>query len=82
MEIFISLTKYNTRQRSEEGKQLQVVYYLISILTHLIIVSNVFMKNGSYPLLFIGRVYNSNVAFSDLFLISIMNTFHIHEKRK
>ena len=33
MEIFITLTKYNTCQRCEEGKPLLVVYYLISILT-------------------------------------------------
>ena len=33
MEIFITLTKYNTCQRCEDGKPLQVMYYLISILT-------------------------------------------------
>ena len=32
MEIFITLTKYNTYQRREEGNQLLVVYYLVSIL--------------------------------------------------
>ena len=31
MEIFITLTKYNTRQQHEEGKPLLVVYYLISL---------------------------------------------------
>ena len=34
MEIFITLTKYNTHQRFEEGKPLLVVYYLISILRY------------------------------------------------
>ena len=33
MEIFITLTKYNTGQQREEGKPLLVVYYLVSILT-------------------------------------------------
>ena len=33
IEIFITLTKYNTCQPCEEGKPLLVVYYLISILT-------------------------------------------------
>ena len=33
MEIFITLTKYNTPQQHEEGKPLLVVYYLISLLT-------------------------------------------------
>ena len=35
MEIFITLGKYNSRQRREEGKTLLVVYYLIGILTPL-----------------------------------------------
>ena len=35
MEIFITLTKYNTSQPSEEDKRLQMVYYLISILPYL-----------------------------------------------
>ena len=26
---------------------------------HLAIVSNIFMRNGTYPLMFIGRVYNT-----------------------
>ena len=32
MEIFITRTKYNTCQRHEEGNQLLVVNYLVSIL--------------------------------------------------
>ena len=32
IEIFITLTKYNTCQQLEEGKPLQVVYYLVSAL--------------------------------------------------
>ena len=58
MEIFITLTKYNTHRRREEGKPPQVVYYLINILPPLIIVSNVFMRNATYLLMFIGTVYN------------------------
>ena len=64
MEIFIILTKYNTCQRQEEGKQLLVVYYLISIsTTSLTTVSNIFMRNGTNPFRirkqFIGTVYNN-----------------------
>ena len=32
---------------------------LISKNTHLTIVSNVFMRNGTHPLMFTGRVYNT-----------------------
>ena len=53
MEIFIILTKCNTLQRQEEGK------------SPLIIVSNEFMRNGTYSLMFIGRVYNNSIG--DLF---------------
>ena len=41
MEIFITLTKYNTCQWCEEGKPLLVVYYLISMLTSLTMMSNI-----------------------------------------
>ena len=58
MEIFITLTKFNTCQEWEEGKLMLVVYYLINILTLLTIVSNVFMRNEIYPLMFICMVYN------------------------
>ena len=34
--------------------------YLVSFITHLTIVSNVFMKNGIYPLMFLGTAYNIN----------------------
>ena len=57
MEIFITLTKYNTHQHHEEGKPLLVVYNLISILTPLSIVSNIFMRNGIYSLMLISKVY-------------------------
>ena len=33
IEMLITITKYNTRQGCEDGKQLLFVYYLISILT-------------------------------------------------
>ena len=59
MEIFITLTKCNTPQRHEECKPLPVVYNLISILTPHTIVSNLFMRNRTYPLIFIGKVYNT-----------------------
>ena len=32
MQIFLTLTKCNTRQRREKGKQLLVMYYLISYI--------------------------------------------------
>ena len=60
IEIFITLKKYNTRQQDEEGKPLLIVYNLISILTPYTIVSNVFMRNGTYTLMFIGTVYNTH----------------------
>ena len=57
IEIFITLTKYNTRQWHEEGNPLLVVNYLVYF--HLLtIVPNVFMSNGTYSLMFMGRVYN------------------------
>ena len=43
MEIFITLTKYNTHHG--EGNSLLVGNYLVTI--------------GTYPLMFIGTVYNS-----------------------
>ena len=55
MEIFITLTKYKTCQRCEEGNPLLVVNYLVSILSS---VSNIFMRIGAYPLMFIGSIYN------------------------
>ena len=59
MEIFITLTKYITRQWREEGKPLLEVHYLILLIFyHVTIVSNVLMKNEIYPSLFIGMVYN------------------------
>ena len=33
--------------------------YLVSIITLLTIASNIFMKNGTYQIMFISRVYNS-----------------------
>ena len=60
MEIFLTLTKYNTCLRYEEGKSLFVVYNIICILTPpLTIVSTEFMRNGTYPLMLIGMVYNT-----------------------
>ena len=58
MEIFIALTKYNTHQQHEEGKPLLVQYYFVSILPPLTIMPNVFMRIRTYPLIFIGMVYN------------------------
>ena len=64
MEIFITLTKYNTCQWCEESKPLLVVYYLISKITPLIIVSNEFMRDETYPLMFIDRVYNNMSTYN------------------
>ena len=48
IEIFKTWTKYNTCQQYEEGNPLLVVSFLISILTPLTIVFNVFMRDGTY----------------------------------
>ena len=64
IEIFMNLKKYNNRQRREEIKPQLLMYYLIRRLTPppaLTIMSNVFMRNGTYPLMFIGSVYNSQI---------------------
>ena len=58
VENLSSINKYNTRQQREEGKPLRVVYYLTITFIPLTIVSNIFMTNGTYPLMFIGTVYN------------------------
>ena len=58
MEIFITLTKYNTCQQCKEGKPIDSGDYLGSIFTPLTIVPNVFRRNQTYPLMFIGWVYN------------------------
>ena len=60
MKIFITLTKLNTPQRRDEGKPLLAVNYLISIPTLLTIVSNVFIRNGTYQSMFIGTLYNTH----------------------
>ena len=59
MEMFIRLTKYDICQRREEGKPLLVVYYLMTILTPLTIASNVFMRNGTYSLVYVVTAYNT-----------------------
>ena len=59
MKIFITLTKHNTHQQREEGNPLLVVNDLVSMLSHLTIVSNVFTSSWIYPLMFIGMVYNT-----------------------
>ena len=57
IEIFITWTKYNTCQWSEEGETTaggdDLVYF-----HPFTIVSNVFMRSGTYSLMFIVRVYN------------------------
>ena len=55
MEIFITLTKYNIHQWCEEGKPL----LMFSQHIYLTIVFNIFMRNGTYPLMFIGRLCNN-----------------------
>ena len=44
MEVFITLTKYNTCQSCEEGNLFLVMNYFVSILLPLTIVPNVFMR--------------------------------------
>ena len=48
-----------------------------SIFHLLMIVSNVFMRNGTYPLMFIGRVYNSmrNGTYPLMFIGRVYNSF-------
>ena len=58
MEIFITTMKYYTCGD-----------YLVSEIIPLTIVSNVFMRNGTYPLMFTGRVYKT--FFSEIFLLSM-----------
>ena len=60
MKIFITLTKYNTHQQCEEGNPMLMGKYLASLLPHLTTVSNIFMRNGTYLLMFIGTIYNIN----------------------
>ena len=58
-------TPQKGRPRGQETNNKPVVYFFLvfiflKIYFHsLTIESNVFMKNGTYPLMFIGRVYNS-----------------------
>ena len=49
---------------------------LVSKITPLTIVSNVFMRNGTYSLMFIGRVYNSvrNGMYSLMFIGRVYNS--------
>ena len=58
MEIFITLAKYNTRQWREEGKLLLMVTTWWAYFHPFTVVSNIFMRNGTYPLMFIGKIYN------------------------
>ena len=79
MEIFITLMIYNTRQQREEGKPLLVVYYLISILTPpLTTVSNIFIRQGTNPLMFRGTVYNTFLTCLAIFYITIPTSMYIH----
>ena len=58
MELFITLTKYNTCQRHVEGNTLLVLTILSAEITCTII-CNVFLRNGTYLLLFTEKVYNN-----------------------
>ena len=64
MEIFITLTKYNTCLWRGEGNHCS--WWLLSQHTYapLTIVSNIFMRNGVYPLMFIVRVYNRRWGYN------------------
>ena len=65
MEIFIALKKYNTRQRREEGKPQLVMTSLSAYYPNFTIVSNVFMRNETYLLMFIGTEYNKYIIYID-----------------
>ena len=45
--------------------------YLVSIIIFLTVVFNVFMKNKTYPLMFIGSVYNTPSKNKFLYSFSI-----------
>ena len=66
MEIFITLTKYNTCPQCEEDTH--CLWWLLSEHIYLppsfTIVSNLFMRNGTYPLMFIDKAYNKNRTYS------------------
>ena len=67
MEIFITLTKYNTRQRCEEGNHCSWWRLCTFLPPPLTIVSNLFIRNGTHSLMFIGRVYNrSFIHFKEI----------------
>ena len=50
--------------------------YLVNIITPLAIGSNIFMRNETYPLMFIGRVYNSmrNGTYPLMFIGRVYNS--------
>ena len=64
MEIFITLTKYNTRQqRREEDKPLPETTTLL-VNPPLTIMFNVYVRNGTYPLMFIWKsILNRGIIF-------------------
>ena len=70
MEIFITLTKYNTHQRPGGSKPPLVANYLVSILPPLAIVSNVFMRIGT-PFF----IYSAQNQY--LFLFGLMSIFSV-----
>ena len=75
MEIFITLTKYNTQQRRAEGNHCWCVQLNQHIFMPLTIMSNVFLKNGTYPFIHIGRVYkNTEKSPGDLMRLFVTQT--------
>ena len=77
MEIFITLTKYNTCQQREEGNPLLMVTTRY-IFTHFTIASNVFMRIGTYTFMFIGMLYNCPNPSDLLWIESISFSFRVN----
>ena len=78
MESYVRLTKYYTRLRRGEGNPQLAVTTKLACLTLLTIVSNVFMRNRTYPLMFIGRVYNNYIYIYIYSWLNIMNFLSIY----
>ena len=78
MKSFITLTKYNTCQQREEGNPQFVVNYLVSILPSLTMVSSVFMRIETYPLILILTVYNNPPLLDLLCTESISFPFQVN----
>ena len=74
MEIFITLTICNTcPHRKEDNRSL---WWLCNIFRPFKIMSDVFMRNGTYPLMVIGKIYNNfHISFFQIGGFYIYNFF-------